>query len=233
MRYQNIRTGIFLKRPNRFIAIVNVEGQEMVCHVKNTGRCRELLVPGCTVYLEPARQPERKTAYSLIGVQKGNRLINMDSQAPNHVVKEWLKEGNLFGRDAAIYPEKTFHNSRFDFYIETPEKKIFMEVKGVTLEEDGVVRFPDAPTERGLRHVEELMEAVDEGYEAWVLFVVQMDRVLYFTPNQKTQPAFAAVLREAEAHGVHIAAYECLVTEDTLQITKEVKVLLDETGENT
>lgn len=230
MKYRDIRTGIFVKRPNRFIAMVEVDGEEVVCHVKNTGRCRELLVPGCQVYLEPSDKPERKTAYSVIAVKKDRRLINMDSQAPNHVVKEWLKAGNLFGPEAFIYSEKTFQNSRFDFYIESGKRQIYMEVKGVTLEENGVVRFPDAPTERGLRHVEELMDAVDAGYEAWILFVIQMEDVRYFTPNITTQPAFAAMLSRAKEHGVHIAAYECAVTEDTLEITTEVEVRLHELG---
>mgnify|MGYP002511549398 FL=1 len=156
MRYKNIREGRFLSRPNRFIARVEIDGQEEICHVKNTGRCRELLVPGASVFLEKSDKKERKTAYDLIAVKKGDRLINMDSQIPNRVVEEWLRKGSLFGEGAYIRPETKYGNSRFDLYLEQGERKIFMEVKGVTLEEDGIARFPDAPTKRGIKHIKEL-----------------------------------------------------------------------------
>ena len=165
MKYNKVEQGIFQKRPNRFIAHVEINGKEEVCHVKNTGRCRELLVPGALVFLEESDNPKRKTKYDLIAVEKGNRLINMDSQIPNKVVEEWLKEGNLFGKEAKVRREVVYGNSRFDLYIESGERKIFMEVKGVTLEENNVVRFPDAPTQRGVKHIQELEKCIKEGYE--------------------------------------------------------------------
>lgn len=226
MLYQEIISGRFIKRPNRFIAHVEVEGNIEICHVKNTGRCRELLIPGATVYLEKSHNPARKTKYSLIGVEKGNRLINMDSQAPNKVVYEWLKAGNLTPNATLIKPETKYKNSRFDFYIETEKEKIFMEVKGVTLEENGIVRFPDAPTERGLKHIEELKQAVKEGFEAYVFFVIQMKGVKYFTPNYETHKAFGDALTKAQEAGVHILAYDCEVTNDSLKIGEEVEVRL-------
>ena len=177
MRYENITEGIFLKRPNRFIAHVEIDKRVEVCHVKNTGRCRELLVPGTPVFLEKSSNPNRKTQYDLIAVKKGNRLINMDSQIPNKVVEEWLLKGNLFGEGAVVKREVTYGNSRFDLYIETPDKKCFMEIKGVTLEEDGVVRFPDAPTQRGVKHVKELCRCIEDGYQAYIMFVIQMEDV--------------------------------------------------------
>ncbi len=226
MKYQEIVTGCFIKRPNRFIAHVEVEGSIQICHVKNTGRCKELLIPGVTVYLEKSNNPKRKTQYSLIGVEKGNRMINMDSQAPNMVVYEWLQAGNLTPNTTLIRPETKYQNSRFDFYIETDKEKIFMEVKGVTLEEDGIVKFPDAPTERGLKHVEELCSAVKEGYGAYVFFVIQMKDVKFFTPNRKTHQAFGDALIKAKEAGVHILAYDCEVTKDSMKIGKEVEVRL-------
>lgn len=227
MLYQDIVPGVFIKRPNRFIAQVKIEGSIQICHVKNTGRCRELLVPGVTVYLEKSHNPKRKTQYSLIGVEKGYRLINMDSQAPNKVVQEWLKTGKLLPDTTVIRPETKYGNSRFDFYIETQKQKIFMEVKGVTLEEDGVVKFPDAPTERGLKHIEELCSAVKDGYEAYIFFVVQMHGVRYFTPNNETHKAFGDALIKAKKSGVHILAYDCEVTKDSLKIGEEVEVRLN------
>ena len=188
MIYTNVTEGIFISRPNRFIATVAIDGREEICHVKNTGRCRELLIKGAVVYLTRSQNSERKTKYDLIAVKKGDRLINIDSQAPNIAVKEWLP--NLFPDGKLFLSEVTFENSRFDFYIETPEKRIFLEVKGVTLEDGGVVRFPDAPTKRGVKHVEELAEAVRQGYGAYVLFVIQMSRVDYFAPNDTTHKAF-------------------------------------------
>jgi len=228
MLYENTTWGTFLARPNRFIAHVEIDGREEVCHVKNTGRCKELLLPGVQVFLEKSRNPARKTNFSLIGVEKGNRLVNMDSQAPNKVVHEWLKKGNLFPGATKIRPETKYGNSRFDFYIEEGDRKIFMEVKGVTLENQDVVQFPDAPTERGVKHIRELCQAVRDGYEAYVFFVVQMKNVNYFTPNMENHRAFGEALIEAEKCGVNILAYDCHVTEDSLDIRDRVEVRLDE-----
>ena len=197
MKYENIITGSFIDRPNRFIAHVEIDGKEETVHVKNTGRCAELLKPGAEVYLQDSKNPERKTRWDLIGVKKNDRMINMDSQIPNYAVKEWLKAGNLFDNITLIRPEYTYKNSRFDLYVEAGERKIFIEVKGVTLELDGVCKFPDAPSERAIKHVEELEQAVKEGYEAYVFFVIQMKDVKYFTPNMKTHAAFGEALRKA------------------------------------
>lgn len=227
MKYNKVEQGIFKKRPNRFIAHVEINGKEEVCHVKNTGRCRELLVPGALVFLEESDNPNRKTKYDLIGVEKGERLINMDSQIPNKVVEEWLKEGNLFGMEANVRREVVYGNSRFDLYIESGERKIFMEVKGVTLEENSVVRFPDAPTQRGVKHIHELVKCIKDGYEAYLMFVVQMEDVSYFEPNYKTHPEFAKALKEAEKEGVHILAYDCVVRKDLINLAKPVRVYLE------
>lgn len=227
MRYDNIVTGRFIARPNRFIAKVDIAGVEETVHVKNTGRCKELLVPGATVYLQHFPTGTRKTKYDLVAVEKGELLINMDSQAPNKVVKEWLSEQEPFGKITFLKPEYTYGKSRFDFYLEMGERKMFIEVKGVTLEDAGVVLFPDAPTERGLKHVEELINCVEKGYEAVVLFVVQMAKAKYFTPNRKTQPDFADALVRASAAGVKVLAYTCSVSEDSLAIDKPLKVMLD------
>ena len=227
MKYERIETGKFVERPNRFIAYVEIAGQKETVHVKNTGRCAELLTPGAEVYVQKTDNPERKTRWDLIAVQKGERLINMDSQIPNKVVEEWIKKGNLFPNASVVRPETTYGNSRFDLYVEVDGRKIFIEVKGVTLEEDGVVRFPDAPTERGVKHVEELAEAVKAGYEAYLFFVVQMKEVKYFAPNMKTHAAFGEAMRRAKAQGVHILAYECQVEKDSIEITREVPVILE------
>ncbi|BCJ92998.1 sugar fermentation stimulation protein SfsA [Anaerocolumna cellulosilytica] len=226
MKYREIKSGIFLSRPNRFIAKVEVEGTVTTCHVKNTGRCKELLIPGVTVYVEKSDNPDRKTDFSLIGVRKGERLINMDSQAPNKAVHEWLLRGEFLEDVVSVKPEKTYGDSRFDFYIETSEKKIFMEVKGVTLEENDVVMFPDAPTERGIKHIKELCRSVKEGYEAYVLFVIQMDKVKLFKPNYRTHPEFGEALKEAEKQGVNILAMDCIIHEDSMELNKSVPVLL-------
>ncbi len=226
MKYERIEKGRFLERPNRFIAYVEMFGKKEKVHVKNTGRCKELLTPGATVYLQKAENPERSTKWDLIGVEKGSRMVNMDSQVTNKVVEEWIRSGNLFPNATLIKPETTYGNSRFDLYVEVDGRKVFMEVKGVTLEEDGVVRFPDAPTERGVKHVNELMEAVKAGYEAYVFFVIQMKDVKYFAPNEKTHPEFAEVLRAAHKQGVQVLAYDCDVTGDSIAIGKEVPVVL-------
>lgn len=226
MLYENMVEGTFIKRPNRFIAQVLIQGNVEICHVKNTGRCKELLVPGVTVYLERNHNVHRKTKFSLISVIKNGQLINMDSNAPNKVVYEWLKEGGLFSDITLIKPETKYNNSRFDFYLEHGGQKTFIEVKGVTLEEDGVVRFPDAPTIRGVKHINELQAAKKEGYEAYVIFVIQMKNVKYFTPNDKTHKDFGDALREAKKLGVGILAYDCQVTKDSLALSDEVEVIL-------
>lgn len=226
MQYNNIQKAIFLRRPNRFIAHVEVDGREEVCHVKNTGRCRELLTDRATIYVEYNDNSKRKTKYSLIAVEKGDLLINMDSQAPNKVVGEWLVEKEPFGKVKLLKPECTYGSSRFDFYLETEEEKMFIEVKGVTLEEEGVVRFPDAPTERGIKHLQELCACVEVGYKAAVIFVVQMEGMKHFEPNDKTHPQFGEALRQARRAGVEVLAYECKVTPSSLGITKEIPVKL-------
>ena len=227
MKYNNIVEGRFIERPNRFIAKVEIGGVTETVHVKNTGRCRELLVKGTTVYLEKSNNPERKTGYDLIAVLKnGKTLINMDSQIPNAVTEEWLKKGNLFSKDAVIRREVTHNKSRFDFYIEEGGRKIFLEVKGCTLETDGIARFPDAPTERGVKHINELIDCTNLGFEAYILFVIQMKGIKHFEPNDKTHSAFGDALRNAESKGVNILAYDCNVTKDTIEIDKEIKVLL-------
>lgn len=227
MNYSNIVTGRFLNRPNRFIAKVEINGIEETVHVKNTGRCAELLVPGAEVYLQITDAPQRKTNWDLIAVKKGNRFINMDSQIPNRAVEEWLRGEQFFSDLHILKPEQTYKKSRFDFYAEHGDKKAFIEVKGVTLENDGVVRFPDAPSERAVKHVEELIDAVHEGYEAYLFFVVQMEGVKYFTPNRDTQPEFAEALLKAEKAGVQIRAFDCKVAEASIQIHEEVPVVLE------
>ncbi len=197
--------------------------------MKNTGRCAELLMPGAPVYVQETDNPARKTRWDLIAVEKGKRMVNMDSQIPNKLVEEWLREGNLFEEITRIRPEYTYGRSRFDLYVEADGKKIFIEVKGVTLEEDGVVRFPDAPSERAVKHVEELKSAVREGYEAYVFFVVQMKGVRYFTPNMDTHPAFGEALFRASKAGVHILAYDCETGKDYIHIEDEVPVVFADT----
>lgn len=226
MRYTNIHKGTFISRPNRFIANVMIDGREEVCHVKNTGRCRELLVEGCTVWLEHSDSESRKTAFDLVAVEKGHRLINMDSQAPNKAVVEWLREKKPFGEGFCVYPERKYGNSRFDFYMESQNRKIFMEVKGCTLEKDGVVLFPDAPTLRGVKHIRELSRCLDEGYEAYIMILVQMSDVKYFTPNYDTHPEFGEALEKAAQKGVKILCYDCDVTPDSMTVGKPVEVKL-------
>ena len=227
MRYERITQGSFLERPNRFLAYAELAGKKEVIHVKNTGRCAELLKSGAIIYVQESQNPERKTKWDLIAVEKGDRIINMDSQIPNRVVQEWIEEGNLFENVRLVKPETTYCNSRFDLYVETGDKrKIFIEVKGVTLEENGVVRFPDAPSERAVKHLEELGHAVKEGYEAYVFFVIQMKGVRYFTPNRDTHPAFCDALKRAQAAGVHVLAYDCEVSADSIEVNEEVPVVL-------
>lgn len=278
MQYTNVMAGKFIARPNRFIAHVEIAGQEEIVHVKNTGRCKELLMPGVTVYVQHFPEGKRKTKYDLIAVEKvveglpvhgdleyasalefggvvhskaddsvgvvyskandsvgvihstlskkPTLLINMDSQAPNKVVQEWLVAQEPFGKITYLKPECKHGDSRFDFYVETETKKIFIEVKGVTLEENGVVMFPDAPTERGVKHVQELCQCVQEGYAAAVIFVVQMSGMRYFTPNRRTHAAFAEALERAEACGVQLLALTCAVTPASLAINGEIPIHL-------
>ncbi|MCM1189282.1 MAG: A/G-specific adenine glycosylase [bacterium] len=227
MKYGEIIQGKFVQRPNRFVAYVELCGKTEKVHVKNTGRCRELLVPGASVYLERSGNAGRSTEYDLVAVEKGERLINMDSQAPNRVAGEWLRSGGLFPEPTFVRPETVYGHSRFDFYVETKEEKIFIEVKGVTLEEGGVVRFPDAPSERAVKHVEELIEAKHDGYRVFVLFVIQMEGVEYFTPNRDTHPEFAEALCRAAGEGVEILAYDCKVTPSSMTLNRPVRVRLE------
>lgn len=227
MRYENMLEARFISRPNRFIAMVELDGQEVVCHVKNTGRCRELLLPGATVYIQRAASPERKTAYDLIAVQKGGRLINMDAAAPNQVFGEWARAGNLLPSPTLVKAEAKKGASRLDFYLENTQRKAWVEVKGVTLEEDGHVRFPDAPTQRGVKHLGELETCVREGYEAYAVFVIQMEGVKDFAPNWETHPAFGEALRQAAANGVQVLALDCHVEVDALTIRQAVPVVLE------
>lgn len=224
MNYNNIIKGEFIDRPNRFIAICNINGKEEICHVKNTGRCKELFIKGATVYLQKSDNPNRKTQYDLIAVQKGERLVNVDSQIANYVVIEHLFQ--LFDNITFVKPECKYGNSRFDIYVETETEKIFVEVKGVTLENDGVVRFPDAPTERGVKHLKELQKAVTTGYKAYIIFVVQMDNVKYFEPNRITHPAFADALKEVSENGVNVLAFQCNVTPESITIKNQISVKL-------
>ena len=224
MRYANICEGRFELRPNRFIAHVAVEGRTEICHVKNTGRCRELLLPGAVVYLERAGNPLRKTQYDLIAVRKGELLINMDAQAPNKVFGEWAAAGGFLPGVTAIRPEFTWGDSRFDFRLEDGQGPIFVEVKGVTLEEAGEARFPDAPTERGAKHLRGLLRAVEEGYRAAVCFVIQMKGPTVFRPNDRTDPAFGQALRQAAAGGVRVLAVDCRVEPDSLSVDSFVPV---------
>ena len=225
MRYGNMVPGIFMARPNRFIAHIEIDGKTEICHVKNTGRCRELLPSGAKVWCQASDNPNRKTKYDLIAVEKGHRLINMDSQAPNAAAKEWLLSGGL-GKVENLRPETVHGDSRFDFSFTLDGKPCLMEVKGCTLENDGVCAFPDAPTERGAKHLRGLIQAVREGYGAFVLFVIQMPDVKYLRPNDATDPAFGAALREAAEAGVTVLAMDCGVTPDTMEIRLPVLVRL-------
>ncbi len=225
MFYKNMVPGRFLARPNRFISHVEIDGQVEVCHVKNTGRCRELLIPGTQVWCQKSDNPARKTQYDLICIQKGSRIINMDSQAPNAAAKEWLLQGGL-GEIEDLKPESFHGSSRFDFSFKKGGKPCLLEVKGVTLENDGVCAFPDAPTERGARHLRHLAQASRDGYDCFVLFVIQMTDVAYLHPNDATDPNFGAALREAAAAGVTVLAMDCLVTEQSMTIQNPVSVVL-------
>lgn len=231
LKYSNITTGIFINRPNRFIANVEINGKSELVHVKNTGRCKELLTEGCTVYLCASENPQRKTKYDLVAAEKarynqGFLLINLDSQIPNDAAEEFFKKGNLFSQNAVIKREVKYGNSRFDFYIEDNGKKIYLEVKGVTQENDGIALFPDAPTERGVKHIEELIKCKKEGYEACILFIIQMKEIKLLRPNDITHKAFGDTLRKAEKEGVKILALDCNVTPDSITADKEIPVVL-------
>ena len=222
MQYRRIRRGYFLSRPNRFVAYVELDGESVICHVKNTGRCRELLTERAVVYLEESSNPNRKTRFDLVAVEKGNRLINMDSQAPNQVFREWAESGAFRKELEVLKPETVYGHSRFDFYWKSANSQGFVEVKGVTLEQEGTVLFPDAPTQRGVRHIEELIDARKAGYEATVCFVVQMEDVSCFRPNDRTHPEFGAALRRAAQAGVEIIVLDCHVESDSLKIKGKI-----------
>ena len=230
MRYKVILPATFLRRPNRFVAQVLLDGKEETVHVKNTGRCRELLREGATVYLAKADNPERKTKYDLIAVEKVSpdqtRLINMDSQIVNDVAEEWLKQGALFSPAATVRREVRYSTSRFDFYIEDGDRRAYLEVKGVTLERDGLASFPDAPTERGVKHLRELIACKEAGLEAYVLFIVQMKGIRHLCPNDETHPAFGATLRAAAEAGVSILAVDCIITPDSVKADQPIPVVL-------
>ena len=226
MTYPNSIPARFLSRPNRFVAQVELDGVETTVHVKNTGRCRELLVPGARVWLVKSDNPSRNTAYDLVAVEKGDRLINMDSQAPNAVFGEWAQAGCFVPGLTLLKPEYKHGDSRFDFYWEAGDRKGFVEVKGVTLEQNGAVYFPDAPTQRGIKHLHGLTTCLDEGYEAAVCFVIQMEQADFFSPNDETHPAFGEALRQAHAAGVRVLALSCSVTPDSLSISAPVPVRL-------
>ncbi len=228
MKYREIVKGTFISRPNRFIAKVNINSKEETVHVKNTGRCKELLVKDCTVYLSKSNNPQRKTMYDLVAVEKQREnklplLINMDSQIPNDIAAEFLSMGNIFSDNAVLKREVTFEKSRFDIYVRDGEKEAFVEVKGVTLEKDGVALFPDAPTERGIKHINELIIAKQNGYRAIILFVVQMKEVNVFKPNAQMHPEFAQALKNAKEKGVEIYTVDCIVTPDSIKIDAFIK----------
>lgn len=234
MRYNDVVSAEFLERPNRFIARVLLFGREETVHVKNTGRCRELLVPGCRVYLAVSDNPARKTKYDLVAVEKGREglsplLINMDAQAPNAAVGDFLRAGGWIPAPDLVKSEMRYGNSRIDFYLEKGSRRAFVEVKGVTLEENGVALFPDAPTQRGIKHLEELSRAVGEGYEAAVFFLVQMKGVACFRPNDRMHSAFGEALRRAAKRGVSVLAYDCAVTPDGMTVEDPVAVDLGRT----
>ena len=238
MIYERIEEAIFKARPNRFVAeVVTSRGRE-ICHVKNTGRCRELLMPDARIWVQRNESPNRKTALDLIAVDKAGTIINMDSQIPNRVAEEWIRSGGLthvgqtaealkhYDTTTRIRPETRYGNSRFDLYLEQGAHRMFLEVKGVTLEKDGIARFPDAPTERGVKHVEELIRCMEDGYDAGILFVIQMKGVHYMEPNDRTHPAFGEVLRRAKKAGVQVLAMDCQVTPESITADQMVEVRL-------
>ena len=227
MKYEKTEKASFLDRPNRFIAHVILAGREETVHVKNTGRCKELLLPGAEVVLEKSDNPSRKTGYDLIGVKKEGQWVNIDSQMPNKLVREWLPKSGLFSENVKIRMEKNYGKSRFDLYVEDGTRKAFIEVKGVTLEEKGTALFPDAPTLRGIKHMEELMDCKEQGYEAYLIFVIQMGGIQMFRPNWKTHPQFGETLRKAKACGVKVLAVDCRVGEKEIEIRNPIPVNLE------
>lgn len=224
MIYHNIKEGKFIDRPNRFIANVQIGSKIEMCHVKNTGRCKELLIPGAKVFVEEVDNSKRKTKYNLISVYKGDRLVNVDSQVPNKVFHEWVEKSGFFKNIALIKPEYKYKNSRFDFYIEADKKKILVEIKGVTLEEGGIAMFPDAPTLRGVKHINELISSLDDAYQAYIFFIIQMKGVSYFTPNYVTHKEFGDTLEKAQSKGVNIFAMDCSVTENSIRAGDFIEV---------
>jgi len=224
MEYKDVRPARFLSRPNRFIAHIEMDGRTELCHVKNTGRCRELLLPGTEIWVQAASNPNRKTKFDLITVKKGARLINIDSQVPNRIFQEWITSSNYFPRVKSVKPESSFRSSRFDFYIQTDQDQIMVEVKGVTLEENGVALFPDAPTQRGLKHIEDLCAWIEQGHEAYMFFIIQMKGVVYFTPNYATHPEFSQALSGARDRGLKIRALDCDVGDDSITARDFVEV---------
>ena len=226
MRYEGIERATFISRPNRFIAEVLLGGETVVCHVKNTGRMGELLLPGVTAYVQKNDNPNRRTAYTLIAVEKGARIINTDSTAPNVLFGEWLETSDHFGELTLVKPEKTFGASRFDYYLESERERIFVEVKGVTLEREGHAYFPDAPTERGVKHLYELIACKAQGYRAAVAFIVKMEDISGFSPNEETHPAFGDALRAAQAAGVEILVIGCCVSADLVQTAAMLPLVL-------
>lgn len=226
MIYNNIKKAKFISRPNRFIANIEIDGKNELCHVKNTGRCKELLVPGAEIYVEQSDSGNRKTKYDLICVRKNKMLVNIDSQIPNKVIFEYIKNGGIFEKVEEIKCEKKYKNSRFDLYVKADGKENFVEVKGVTLEENKIAKFPDAPTERGIKHINELVDAVKNGYDAYVVFVIQLKGVNSFEPNYKTHKKFGEALKFAEKNGVKILAFDCNVTETSITIDEKIKICL-------
>ena len=224
MKYGKIVEGKFISRPNRFVAHVEIDGKEEIVHVKNTGRCKELLIEGARVFLEESSNPERKTKFDLVAVYKGDILVNIDSQVPNKVALEFLKESGMFSSEAKFKPEYKIGASRIDIFVSDGERRALIEVKGVTLEREGVAMFPDAPTERGVKHINELIEAKKQGYESYILFVIQMKGIKSFTPNYETHKEFGEALKKAKDAGVKILAYDCIVGTDVLKIDKPITV---------
>lgn len=224
MKYENIRKSKFISRKDRFTAYVEICGEIVPCHIKNTGRLKEILLPDTEVYVQEVDKPERKTKYDLIAARKGDRIINIDSMVPNWVIEENMEK--LFPQLIGYEREKTYKNSRFDFYVQTKSDKIYIEIKGVTQEFDNIAMFPDAPTKRGIKHVEELIDAVKNGHKAYIIFVVQMEEVSYFTPNEAIHKEFADALVKAHENGVNICAYDCIVKSDEITLNNNVKVML-------
>lgn len=226
MQYKNILKARFKSRPNRFIAIIEINDKEEICHVKNTGKCKELLVENATIYVEEIKSEKRKTKFDLIAVLKDERLINIDSQAPNKIIYEWIQQKNFMKNISCLRSEVKYKNSRFDFYLESNKRKILIEVKGVTLEEDGIVKFPDAQTQRGVKHIKELCKSLEDGYEAYIIFVIQMEEVKYFTPNYDMHKEFGEELKLAKENGVNIIALDCKVGGDYIYVNNYIDIML-------